>query len=177
MDTRRDFLKTGAALAAAAAIPASRTAWAQRAASIEPGDRVFITNEDSNTIAVINPATNRVETTINLTSFDEDPRPPFRYVTAGVAPTHAAMIHKPLYHGCIDAHGAVPSPDGRLLATSGRGSSNIYLTDAAQRRVIGNAPNPAAGSTTNPERISTGILVGREPHEPTFSRNGKELWV
>jgi DNA-binding beta-propeller fold protein YncE len=87
------------------------------------------------------------------------------------------MIHKPLYHGCIDAHGAVPSPDGRLLATSGRGSSNIYLTDAAQLRVIGNTPNPAAGPNTNPERISTGILVGREPHEPTFSRNGKELWV
>jgi DNA-binding beta-propeller fold protein YncE len=71
----------------------------------------------------------------------------------------------------------VPSPDGRLLATSGRGSSNIYLTDAAQRRVIGNTPNPAAGSSTNPERVTTGILVGREPHEPTFSRNGKELWV
>jgi len=42
------------------------------------------------------------------------------------------MIHKPLYHGCIDAHGAVPSPDGRLLATSGRGSSNIYLIDAVE---------------------------------------------
>jgi DNA-binding beta-propeller fold protein YncE len=87
------------------------------------------------------------------------------------------MIHKPLYHGCIDAHGAVPSPDGRLLATSGRGSSNVYLIDAVGRRVIGNAPNPAAGPTTNAERLSSGILVGREPHEPTFTRNGKELWV
>ncbi|GAB3655413.1 beta-propeller fold lactonase family protein [Ramlibacter alkalitolerans] len=178
--SRRDFLRiagtlplaTGPVLAQAQ--PAAPPA---RVPGIEDADRVFITNEDSNTIAVINPATNRVETTINLTSFDEDPRPPFRYVTGGVAPTHAAMIHKPLYHGCIDAHGAVPSPDGRLLATSGRGSSNIYLTDAAQRHVIGNAPNFAAGSTTNRERISTGILVGREPHEPTFSRNGKELWV
>ena len=126
---------------------------------------------------VINPNTNTVETTINLTSFDEDARPPFRFVTAGVAPTHAAMIHKPLYHGCIDAHGAVPSPDGKLLATSGRGSSNIYLIDAVNKRVIGNTPNPAAGPTTNPERLSSGILVGREPHEPTFTRNGKELWV
>jgi len=112
-----------------------------------------------------------------LTSFDEDPRPPFRYVTGGVAPTHAAMIHKPLYHGCIDAHGAVPSPDGTLLATSGRGSSNIYLIDAVTRRVIGNAPNPAASETTSAERLSSGILLGREPHEPTFTRNGKELWV
>jgi hypothetical protein len=92
-------------------------------------------------------------------------------------PTHAAMIHKPLYHGCIDAHGAVPSPDGRFLATSGRGSSNIYLIDAVNKKVVGNAPNPLAGPNTSAERLSGGILVGREPHEPTFTRNGKELWV
>ena len=178
--SRRDFLKVAGTLPLAAS-PALAQAQAgtpsARVPGIEAADRVFITNEDSNTVVVIDPAANAVESTINLTSFDEDPRPPFRYVTAGVAPSHAAMIHKPLYHGCIDAHGAVPSPDGRLLATSGRGSSNIYLIDAAQRRVIGNTPNPAAGATTTPERISTGILVGREPHEPTFSRNGRELWV
>lgn len=177
---RRDFLKLAGTVPLAAG-PSWAAAQAPAARAPVPGidaaDRVFITNEDSNTIAVIDPARNAVESTINLTSFDEDPRPPFRYVTAGVAPTHAAMIHKPLYHGCIDAHGAVPSPDGRLLATSGRGSSNIYLIDAAQRRVIGNTPNPAAGPTTNPEHISTGILVGREPHEPTFTRDGRELWV
>ena len=171
---RRQFLQlTGAALATGA----MREAGAQSAARIEPQDRVFITNEDSNTISVIDPKSNTVDTTINLTSFDEDPRPPFRFVTAGVIPPHAAMIHKPLYHGCIDAHGAVPSPDGRMLATSGRGSSNIYLIDAVERKVIGNVPNPFAGATTNPERLSSGILVGREPHEPTFTRNGKELWV
>ena len=173
--SRREILKYTAAAAGAAAMPAS---FAQSAtAAIDARDRVFITNEDSNTLVVIDPRTNTVEITINLTSFDEDPRPPFRYITAGIAPTHAAMIHKPLYHGCIDAHGAVPSPDGRLLATSGRGSSNIYLIDAVEKRVIGNTPNPAAGPTTTPERLSSGILLGREPHEPTFSRNGKELWV
>ena len=181
---RRDVLKFSLAAAAAAAASTLPLSQAQAAAAgtgasagIDPRDRVFITNEDSNTLVVIDPKTNSVESTINLTSFDEDPRPPFRYVTAGVAPTHAAMIHKPLYHGCIDAHGAVPSPDGRLLATSGRGSSNIYLIDAAERRVIGNTPNPAAGPTTNPERLSSGLLLGREPHEPTFTRNGRELWV
>ncbi|MEP7367480.1 MAG: YncE family protein [Acidobacteriota bacterium] len=176
-ETRRDFLKLAAAGVAAGAV-GTGTVFAQAgAASIEPNDRVYITNEDSNTITVIDPRTNTVETTINLTSFDEDPRPPFRLVTAGVMPTHAAMIHKPLYHGCVDAHGAVPSPDGRFLATSGRGSSNIYLIDAAAKKVVGNAPNPQASPTTNAERISSGILVGREPHEPTFTRNGKELWV
>ena len=174
---RRDFLKTSMALAATVGLTPISQGFAQTPASIEAGDRVFITNEDSNTLVVINPNTNTVETTVNLTSFDEDARPPFRFVTAGVAPTHAAMIHKPLYHGCIDAHGAVPSPDGKLLATSGRGSSNIYLIDAINKRVLGNIPNPAAGPTTNAERLSSGILVGREPHEPTFTRNGKELWV
>ena len=185
-DSRRDFLKAAAALPAVAATPwalaqGPSAAPAATAASTSPDialvDRVFITNEDSNTISVINPASNTVDTTINLTSFDEDARPPFRFVTGGVMPTHAAMIHKPLYHGCIDAHGAVPNPDGTLLASSGRGSSNIYLIDAVNRRVLGNVPNPQAGPTTNPERLSSGILLGREPHEPTFTRNGKELWV
>lgn len=185
---RRDILKFSLAAAATSALQAtqslaqtqSQSSTSTRAiasSGIDPRDRVFITNEDSNTLVVIDPKTNTVESTINLTSFDEDPRPPFRYITAGVAPTHAAMIHKPLYHGCIDAHGAVPSPDGRLLATSGRGSSNIYLIDAEQRRVIGNTPNPAAGPTTNSDRLSSGLLLGREPHEPTFTRNGRELWV
>jgi len=180
-EQRRDFIKMTATLAASAALAraggAQASALAPAHSLIQAQDRVFITNEDSNTLVVIDPATNTVETTINLTSFDEDARPPFRFVTAGVAPIHAAMIHKPLYHGCIDAHGAVPSPDGRLLATSGRGSSNIYLIDAVNKRVIGNTPNPLADATTNPERLSSGILVGREPHEPTFTRNGRELWV
>jgi YVTN family beta-propeller protein len=145
--------------------------------AIEPDDRVFIANEDSNTISVIDPRSNTVEATINLTSFDEDPRPPFRFVTGGVMPTHAAMIHKPLYHGAIAVHGVVPSPDGRMLATAGRGSSNLYLIDTLAKKVIGNVPNPQAGPTTNPHRLTSGVLVGREPHEPAFTRNGKEIWV
>ena len=112
-EDRRDFLKLAGALPAtvagswsfAQAPEAAPTAVA--VGDVAPLDRVFITNEDSNTISVINPASNTVDTTINLTSFDEDARPPFRYVSGGVMPTHAAMIHKPLYHGCIDAHGAV----------------------------------------------------------------------
>ena len=186
-DSRRDFLKAAAIFPAVSIAPwalaqAATTGTAQvldisAGPDIAPVDRVFITNEDSNTVSVINPASNTVDTTINLTSFDEDARPPFRFVTGGVMPTHAAMIHKPLYHGCIDAHGAVPNPDGTLLATSGRGSSNIYLIDAVNRRVVGNVANPQASASTNPERLSSGILLGREPHEPTFTRNGKELWV
>lgn len=98
--TRRTVLKA-TALGAFAVAAGARFVSAQTAGSsaIEANDRVFIANEDSNTISVIDPQTNTVDTTINLTSFDEDPRPPFRFVTGGVMPTHAAMIHKPLYHG------------------------------------------------------------------------------
>jgi len=175
--SRRDFLKILGAAAMASQLPTLAKGQVEAQKDIAATDRVFIANEDSNTITVIDPRSNTVETTINLTSFDEDPRPPFRFVTGGLMPPHAAMIHKPLYHGCIDAHGVVPSPDGRMLATSGRGSSNVYLIDSVNKKVIGNAPNPFASSTTNADRISSGVFVGREPHEPTFTRNGKELWV
>jgi DNA-binding beta-propeller fold protein YncE len=128
-------------------------------------------------LSVIDPNTNTVASTINLTSFDEDARPPFRLVTGGVTPTHAAMVTKPLYHGAINIHGAAPAPDNGLLACTGRGTSNVYLIDLETIKVIGNTPNPQAGDQINPERLTSGVLVGREPHEPTFSRSGKEVWV
>ena len=84
-ETRRDFLKLAAAAMAGTLV--QERALAQGAASIESGDRVYITNEDSNTIAVIDPRSNTVDTTINdsftdwnikqsgrspLLSFDQD---------------------------------------------------------------------------------------------------------
>src|SRR5215203_1759277 len=100
--SRRTLLKATAASAVALSIGEPLQA-AQQAGSadVESGDRVFICNEDSNTVTVIDPRSNAVEATINFTSFDEDPRPPFRFVTGGVMPTHAAMLLKPLYHGAI----------------------------------------------------------------------------
>lgn len=174
--TRREFVVRTGAAALATTLPAGRSG-AQATEAPRPKDLVVLCNEDSCTLSVIDPAANAVAGTINLTSFDEDPRPPFRLVTGGVTPTHAAMINKPLYHGAIAIHGAAPSPDGHLLACTGRGSSNVYLVDLERLKVIGNTPNPQSGAQTNPERLSTGVLVGREPHEPTFSRSGKELWV
>ena len=179
--SRRDFLRIAAVSAVAAAGPRLARSQGETPGGAAGGatqDRVLICNEDSNTLSVIDPNTNTIETTINLTSFDEDPRPPFRFVTGGVAPTHAAMIHKPLYHGAISIHGAAPSPDSTLIATTGRGTSNVYLIDTADLKVIGNTRNTLTGKEkVNTERLSSGILVGREPHEPTFTRNGKELWV
>ena len=180
--TRRDMLKLSAFSVLSAGLGGRVEAAAEGAGPTRGGghattDRVFICCEDSNTLVVIDPASNTIDTTINLTSFDEDPRPPFRFVTGGVAPAHAAMINKPLYHGAIAIHGAAPSPDSRLLASTGRGTSNVYLVDVEKRSVVGNTANPQARPDTNPERLSSGILIGREPHEPTFTRNGKELWV
>src|SRR5918992_2270822 len=174
--TRRTLLSTTAAAATLAAAPRV-FAQGSVAPAVSGSDRVYICNEDSDTLSVIDPATNSVAGTVNLTSFDEDPRPPFRFVTGGVMPTHVAMVRKPLYHGAIDIHGAAPSPDDQLIATTGRGTSNVYLIETATMKVVGNTPNPQASPTTNPERLTSGIIVGREPHEPTFSRNGKELWV
>lgn len=174
--TRRDFITRVGAAAALATFPFDR-AMAQGAVGASSRDRVIICNEDSNTLSVIDPNNNTVATTINLTSFDEDPRPPFRLVTGGVTPSHLAMVTKPLYHGAINIHGAAPSPDNKLLACTGRGTSNVYLIDLETMKVIGNTPNPQANEQTNAERITSGVMVGREPHEPTFSRNGKEIWV
>jgi YVTN family beta-propeller protein len=174
--TRREFISNAAGAALFVAFPFGR-ALAQSVAGANSRDRVIICNEDSNTLSVIDPNTNTVAMTINLTSFDEDPRPPFRLVTGGVTPTHLAMVTKPLYHGAINIHGAAPSPDNKLLACTGRGTSNVYLIDLETMKVIGNTPNPQASDQTNSERLSSGILVGREPHEPTFTRNGKEIWV
>jgi YVTN family beta-propeller protein len=174
--TRREFISNVSAAALVAAFPFGR-ALAQGAAGANSRDRVLICNEDSNTLSVIDPNTNTVATSINLTSFDEDPRPPFRLVTGGVTPSHLAMVTKPLYHGAINIHGAAPSPDNKLLACTGRGTSNVYLIDLETMKVIGNTPNPQASDQTNSDRLSSGILVGREPHEPTFTRNGKEIWV
>lgn len=175
---RRDFLKGAAATGLAATLP-PRQAAAQDAGpptGPQSGDRVILCNEDSNTLSVIDPITNTIAGTVNLTSFDADPRPPFRFVTGGVAPTHAAMIQKPLYHGAISLHGSAPSPDSNFIATTGRGTSNVYLVETATLRVVGNRPNASQGEVS-PERITSGVFVGREPHEPTFTRNGRELWV
>ncbi len=99
---------------------------------------VYVANEVSNTVSVIDTATNRVTATIN--AGDEN-------------------HHRPLYNGIIDAHGANLSPDGKLLAVTGRGSSNVLFIDTATNQVVAD------------------VLVGREPHVPTFTPDGRDIWV
>lgn len=174
--SRREWLELVVAGGLTVAAPARAQSPAPPAA-VEPDDRVFVANEESNTVAVIDPRSNTVETTINLTSFDEDPRPALRLGAGGVAAGHAALTGKPLYHGAISVHGLAPSPDSRTLAVTARGSGNVYLIDTASRKILGGTPNPQAAPSTNAERVSSGILVGRDPHQATFTRSGKELWV
>ena len=70
--SRRALLKATAASTVALSLgPSVRAAQPAVAQMIEPNDRVFICNEDSNTMSVIDPRTNTVDTTINFTSFAE----------------------------------------------------------------------------------------------------------
>ena len=144
--TRRQFMTHVGVAAVAAALPIER-AIAQTRSGVNSRDRVMICNEDSNTLSVLDPNANTIATTINLTSFDEDPRPPFRLVTGGVTPIHAAMVTKPLYHGAINIHGAAPSPDNRLLACTGRGT----IIPACLRTSSSSATS-AGSPATNPAR-------------------------
>jgi YVTN family beta-propeller protein len=99
---------------------------------------VYTANEISNTVSVIDTVTNQVTATIPLG--DEN-------------------HHRPLYNGIIDAHGANLSPDGKLYAVTGRGSSNVVFINTANNQVVAD------------------VVVGREPHVPTFTPDGKEAWV
>ena len=85
-------------------------------------DHVFVANELSNTISVINPLNNTLEDTIDLAGFDN--RKPFSF---NASTPLAAMHLTPLYNGAIDTHGMNLSPDGKLIAVAARGSSNIYI--------------------------------------------------
>lgn len=100
--------------------------------------RVYTINEISNTVSVIDPATNRFLMDISLG--DED-------------------IHRPLYNGFIDVHGAWLSPNGKSLIVTARGSSSVIKIDTESNKVV------------------SYVSVGREPHAPMFTRDGKEVWV
>src|SRR5438445_5176343 len=65
----------------------------------------------------------------------------------------------PLYRGQLLVHGMGFSPDHRTLAVISIGSNSVSFIDTA----------------TNVVKHLT--YVGRSPHEPFFTRDGKEVWV
>jgi YVTN family beta-propeller protein len=102
------------------------------------GPWVYTANEAANSISVIDPVINQLVATIPLGD-----------------PDH----HRPLYNGHIDVHGLLPSPDGRFLLATARGSSSVIAVD------------------THTNRVLSYVLVGREPHVATFYPGGREAWV
>lgn len=98
---------------------------------------IYTANEISNTISVIDTATGKVDTVL---LGDEG-------------------HHQPLYNGHIDIHGMMPSPDGRMLLVTGRGSSTVVAIDTQTKKIMGY------------------VLPGREPHVATFTPDGREAWV
>src|SRR2546423_6423048 len=65
----------------------------------------------------------------------------------------------PLYKGQLLVHGLGYSPDSKTLAVVSVGSNSVTLIDTA----------------TN--EVKSVVYVGRSPHEPFFTPNGRELWV
>lgn len=65
----------------------------------------------------------------------------------------------PLYKGEALVHGLRYSPQAKILAAVGIGSNSVTFI-----------------STINNKVLKT-IYVGRSPHEPTFTPDGKQLWV
>jgi len=97
---------------------------------ISAHDRVYSADQTSNTVSVINPATNQVLGTIPL----GHPR--------------GADDLSPIYYDQVDTHGLGFSPDGRTLAVVNVTTNGIVLIDTATNHVkgvvyVGRAPHEA----------------------------------
>ncbi|KYC37121.1 hypothetical protein WA1_46675 [Scytonema hofmannii PCC 7110] len=81
-------------------------------------DRVYTADQSSNTVSVINPATNTLVGRITL----GNPRP---------------NVLSPLYKGELNVHGLGFSPDHRTLAVISTGSNAVTLIDTATNAIKG----------------------------------------
>lgn len=124
-------------------------------ASLAIGGSVYVANEVSNTVSVIDTKTNTIITTIGLGSdaaIPGTPQPdgPFNGET---------QHHNPFYNGHVGTHGLWLTPDGAILLVANRISGTVVAIDTAKNTVLGYAP------------------VGREPHLATVRPGGREAWV
>ncbi|MBC7841713.1 MAG: DUF305 domain-containing protein [Gemmatimonadaceae bacterium] len=110
-------------------------------------DRVYTADQVSNTVSVIDPATNRLLGQLRLGSERLSPLP------------SAAFMLSALYGGEINVHGLGFSPDGRWLDVVSTATNAVTIVETATNRVKGT------------------VYVGRNPHEGFFSPDGRELWV
>jgi len=116
---------------------------------------VYVANEVTNTVSVIDAATGTLVATICLGS---DPPIPGTPQPAGPC-NGEAQHHAPFYNGHVGVHGLWLTPDGGVLVVAARISGTVVAVDTRTRAVLGYAP------------------VGREPHLATVRPGGREAWV
>lgn len=116
---------------------------------------VYVANEVSNTVSVIDTETRAIMTTICLGS---DPAIPGTPQPAGPC-NGEAQHHNPFFNGHVGTHGLWLTPDGKALLVANRISGTIVAIDTTSNAVLGYTP------------------VGREPHLATVRAGGKEAWV
>ena len=96
----------------------SKAISAEAGLSISSRDRIYTADQTSNTVSVINPATNTLLGRIAL----GNPRP---------------NVLSPLYRGELNVHGLGYSPDRRTLAVISTGSNSVTLIDTATNAIKG----------------------------------------
>lgn len=108
---------------------AQQAPWGRPDVPVSGHDRVYAADQTSNTVSVINPASNQLLGVIRL----GDPVP-------------GAL--SPLYRGELLVHGLGYSPDSRTLAVVSVGSNSVTLIDTATNKIkgkvyLGRAPHEA----------------------------------
>jgi len=103
-------------------------------------DRVYTSNQVSNTVSVVDPSSQKLSGEIVLGK----PYP---------------NVLSPIYRGESLVHGLRYLPQRKMLAAVSIGSNAVTLMSTETNKVIKT------------------IYVGRSPHEPTFSPDGKQLWI
>lgn len=125
--------KNNSFIAIAAATLFVNTAWALPSAQ----DRVYTADQNSNTVSVINPATNTLLGQIRLGNQRPD-------------------VLSPLYKGQINVHGLGFSPDHKTLIAIANGSNSVTFIDTATNKVkgttyIGRSPHEGFFTTDGKE--------------------------
>ncbi len=135
----RTFLRSAALLMSAAPgiAMAQQAPWNANDVPVSHRDRVYASEQFSNTVSVTDPADNRLLGVIKL----GDPQP---------------MNFSPLYKGQVLVHGLGFSPDGKTLAVVSIGSNALSCIDTATNTVkhktyVGRSPHEAFFTTDGKE--------------------------
>lgn len=128
------------------------------AAAPSAKDRVYTGDQTSNTVTVIDPATNRAVGVLSLGA----PR---------------SEVLSPLYRGQALVHGLGFSPDHRTLVVVSIASNSVSYVDTATNKVratayVGRAPHEAFFT---PDGAEVWVSVRGESHIAVLDPNGKEL--